>query len=169
MFKGKRMKLKLSIIRIVVSFCFCASVSAQEAFSIPACGDTNPKKFVGERLRLTLSKDATLKKGWDIDYGYYYIGFGKKKERVWLSGIFGGMASSGEVSENWLKDSSEVTHRKWIFNNVKGTDSAGRLANGNYWRYIGTFGEAVEYYDVSKEAADYFDGILKDLCYEDLG
>jgi len=142
------------------------SVFAQNQYSVPACNFHKSKKFVGDRLRLPLPKGAKVKKGRDIDYEDYYIGFEKKKNRVWLSGIFGPNASGGEVSKDWLSSSSQVTQRTWKFGEDKGIDAKGKLANGNFWRYLGRYGEEFRYYNVPKDAAEYFDGIIENLCYQ---
>ena len=138
---------------------------AQTEYSLAACDSPDKaKKMVGGILKLTLSKDAIVKKGRDVDYSDYAIGFGKKDRRVWLRGIFGPTATSGRVPDDWLSTSTEVTQRKWKFDVLEGVDVKGKLPNGNYWRYFGMYGESMKYFDVPSDAAAYFDGIINGLC-----
>jgi len=109
--------------------------------------------MVGGRLKLKLGKQAIVKRGRDVDYSNYALGFGVKKGRVWLQGIFGPYATSGRVPDDWLSASSEVTQTKWKFDDLEGVDAKGKLPNGNRWRYFGTFGESISYYDVPLDAA----------------
>lgn len=161
------MRLRFLLISFVLLICSCVQVTAQSEYSIPACNFPKSQKFVGDRLRLPLPKGTKVKRGRDIDYEDYYVGFGKKNDRVWLSGIFGPNASGGEVSKDWLSSSSNITQRIWKSSSEdKGVDIRGKLANGNYWRYLGRYGEELRYYDVSKDAAEYFDNIIENLCYQ---
>jgi len=162
------MKLNFLMICIALIIFNSTFVMAQNQYSISACSSSSKsQKFVGDRLRLPLPASAIVKKGRDVDYSNYYIGFGKKKNRVWLSGISGPNATSGQVPKDWLSSSSDVSQRTWKFGEFEGVDAKGKLANGNYWRYFGQFGESLKYYDVSAEAAAYFDGIIDNLCYQE--
>ena len=159
-------KLKFLLISFVILIWSCVPTSAQNEYTISSCNISKSQKFVGDRLRLPLPKGAIVKKGRDIDYEDYYVGFGEKKNRVWLSGIFGPTATSGEVSKDWLSSSNDIIQRTWKSSEDKGVDVKGKLANGNYWRYVGRYGESFKYYDVPKEAAEYFDSIIGNLCYQ---
>ena len=162
------MKLNFSLLCVALIIFSFIPVAAQNQYNLPACASSSEsQKFVGGRLKLFLPKNAILKKGQDIDYSNYFIGFGEKKNRVWLSGIFGPTATSGKVPEKQLSASTDLVQRSWKFGEFEGVDTKGKLANGNVWRYIGQYGEAIEYYDVPKEAADYFDGILDNVCYQE--
>jgi len=116
---------------------------------------------------LTLPTGAILRKSNDVDYSAYSIGFGKKRNRVWMSGIFGPNASSGRVPENLLSSSVEIRQRTWKRGEFEGIDAQGRLRNGNYWRYFGQFGEEISYEDVPHEAARYFDGLINAVCFRE--
>ena len=94
-------------------------------------------KVVGGRIILRLPKGAIVKEGRDIDYSDYAVGFGPKKGRVWLQGIYGPVATSGRVPEEWLSASVEVTRRTWTVADLDGVDAKGKLANGNEWRCLG--------------------------------
>ena len=120
-------------------FFFClilnsVSTVAQSKYSIPNCNFSKSQKFVGDRLRLPLPKGTIIKKGRDHDYEDYYIGFGKKVNRVWLSGIYGPNASAGVVPEDKLSASREIVQRTLEIGGIKVVDARGKLANGNFWR-----------------------------------
>ena len=70
---------------------------------------------------------------------------------------------------NFLIESSKsYTETKWAFADARlggGVDVKGQLKNGNYWRFFGTVGQTAVYEDVSKQAADYFDSIIDNICY----
>jgi hypothetical protein len=116
---------------------------------------------------MSFPKGAIVRKGKDIDYSDYSIGFGKKKSRFWMSGIFGPTATSGQVPSKWIDSSKEVTKRTWKAGEFEGIDAKGKLANGNNWRYFGIYSEAIQYYDVSAEAALYFDNIINTVCFDE--
>ena len=146
----------------------CSYVLAQDQNSLAACDSSSTsKKSVGDRIKLPLPKNAVVKRGRDVDYSNYAIRFGPKKTPVWLEGIYGPTATSGAVPQDWLWLSVDVTRRVWNFGDVKGVDARGRLANGNYWRYFGLYGESVKYYDVPPNAAVYFDAIIDNSCFAD--
>ena len=159
-------KFEYLLISFVILIGNCMYINAQKNYSILACNFSKSQKFVGDRLRLPLPKGSVIKRGRDHDYEEYHIGFGKKKNRVWLSGIFGPNASSGEIPKDWLASSSDIVQRIWTSEEDKGVDARGKLANGNYWRYLGRYGESIKYYDVPKDAAEYFDSIIENLCYQ---
>lgn len=157
-------------ITILITTCTLASAQDQMQYSLPACKDSESGKFVGERFRLVLPKTVILKQGHDIDYQNYWVGFGKGKGLVWMHGGFGPTWSSGKPTSGWLESTGVLESRSWVFekNSSKGVDIKGRLANGNYSRFIGMPGETVEYCDVPKDAAEYFDRILDSICFREL-
>jgi hypothetical protein len=144
------------------------SVLAQNQYRIPACSSSATSgKVVGGRIKLRLPKGAIVKTGRDADYSDYAVGFRTKKGRFWLEGIYGWSATSGKVPTDWLSASVEVTYRTWKAADLEGVDVKGKLANGNYWRYLGHFGESIKYYDVPGDAAAYFDSLLNKACFRD--
>lgn len=152
------------------AFLICAFTPtvAQDSYVIASCSAPNKsERLVGGRYALSLPKNAIIKKGRDVDYSDYSIGYGKKKNRVWLFGIFGPLASSGKVPDDWLSASVEVVRRTWKRGEFEGVDAKGKLANGNHWRYFGQFGESISYHDVPAEAAAYFDNIIDTVCFRE--
>lgn len=161
------MKIKISIFCLLTLLANFNVVKAQEKYNLPACKSVENENLIGDRFRIQVPKKAILKKGQDVDYSQYFIGFGKKRNRVWLSGIFGPLATSGKPTKDYTESSLEVMQKTWVFEGFEeGVDIKGKLKNGNYWRYFGAFGEAIKYYDVSLEAANYFDSILDGICYQ---
>ena len=160
------MKLNPLILCPVLLLCASASTMAQSQYSIPACSSSS-KSRLGYTFQLSLPKGAIVRRGQDVDYSDYHIGFGAKRRRVWLSGIYGPIATSGKVPQDWLSSSVEVSQRTWKFGEYEGVDAKGKLANGNHWRYFGRFGESIRYHDVPADAAAYFDNIINNICFLD--
>lgn len=149
----------------VMLTCTTATAMAQDQYSIRICSSTSSSgNTVGETLILKVPEGATVTKRRDADYADYAIGIGAKSHRAWLEGIYGPSATSGEVPENWLSASVEVVRKSWQCGNLVGVDVKGKLANGNRWRYIGLPGESVKYYDVTLDAAAFFDIVLDGVC-----
>jgi hypothetical protein len=161
-FKTMRPNLLICCLALLLSV--SASAIAQEQYSIPACRSGSKSKL-GGLLKLSLPKGAIVKKGHDVDYEDYSVGFGKEEKRVWLSGIYGPLASSGRAPKDWIAASSKASQLVWKFRRLEGADAKGRLANGNYWRYFGQYGESIRYYDAPAEAAAYFDKIVASVCF----
>lgn len=160
--------MKPQAVILCLFLCACPGISAQDRYSIPACTASSASgEAVGGRIKLHLPKGAIVKKGRDVDYSDYAVGFGAKKSRVWMHGIFGPVATSGKVPAEWLSASVEVTRGTWKFADLEGVDVKGKLANGNYWRYLGQYGESISYHDLPPEAAAYFDSLLNNACFLD--
>jgi hypothetical protein len=120
--------------------------------------------------RCSFLKEFKLKMVRDIDYAEYALGFRDThtKPSAWLTGIYGPSASSGQPSR-LMMEQNVFSRRTWTFRDVEGVDIRGSTNSGNFWRYVGTYGEAIDYFDVSREAADYFDKFLDTLCYDPRG
>lgn len=144
---------------------FSTSSIAQNEHEIPVCIENrNSQRLVGETLKLSLTEKTILKSGKDIDYVQYWVGFGEKKNRVWMTGMYGPQATDGNPNKGWLAASTGITRRTWKSGEIEGVDIKGKLSNGNLWRFVGRYGEFVEYYDVSPEAAGFFDNIISGMC-----
>lgn len=139
--------------------------SAATEWLIPSCSNVKDAgKRVGYSLRLPVPKGVIARKGNDIDYSSFSIGYGAKENRVWLSGIEGPMASLGVPPEDWILNAQEFTERSYKSGKAEGVDMRGRLADGTYWRYVGRLGESIEYNNLSREAAAFFDKIIDSAC-----
>jgi hypothetical protein len=162
------MKLNIILFYVALLIGTCLSACAQNQYALPPCSSSSKSgKFLGDRIKLQLPKGAIVKKGHDVDYSDYAIGFGPKKNRVWLEGIYGPTATSGQVWADWLSASVEVNSKSWKFGRIAGVDAKGKLKDRNYWRYFGMFGESLKYYDVPEDAAAYFDSIIDNICFLD--
>jgi hypothetical protein len=160
------MKLNPIILFSVLLIFGLAPAIAQSADIIPICtASSESKKMIGDRYLLTLPKRAKVKTGMDIDYSSYSISYGKKKNRVWLSEMFGPLVLGQIVPKDLIESSVKVTPRIWKRGDVTVSDKKGQLKNGNYWRYFGETGELIRYEDVSAEAAEYFDSIIDTVCF----
>lgn len=159
------MRPTLLICCLAVLLSVPAAAIAQKQYSIPAC-KPGSKTRVGGLLKLSLPKGAIIKQERDEDIDKFSIGFGKEEKRVWMTGISGPLASNGRAPKDWIESSSNVSQRVWKFRRLDGVDAKGKLANGNYWRYFGQYGESIRYHDVSAEAAAYFDKIIAGVCFQ---
>jgi hypothetical protein len=160
------MKIKPFFLFSVLFLYGLSSTFAQDAGVIPTCNESSKStKMIGGRYLLSLPKGAIVKTGMDIDYSAFSIGYGKRKNRFWLSGIFGGLVLGQRVPEDLVSSSVNVTQRTWNRGGVKVMDTKGQLGNGNYWRYFGEGDDLIRYENVSAEAAIYFDSILVTVCF----
>jgi hypothetical protein len=157
----------MKILLIITLFGFGSILSfAQQRCVIPRCAAYSNTNTVGDLLRLSVPDGAELKKTFDTDYGTYAIAFGPANNRVWLKGIYGNNSTRGVVPKQWLAASTKVRRRTWVLGRGTGTDIRGTLKNGNRWRYFGHATEDFYYYDVSTEAAAYFDRIIDNVCFQ---
>ena len=155
-----------SLLFITFLFLACLPSLAQRKNAIPSCGTNANTKIVGDILKLSVPEGVELKQSFDTDYGTYAISFGSANNRVWLTGIYGNNSTRGVLPKKWLAASTKVTRRTWLLGRGAGIDIRGTLKNGNRWRYFGHPTEDFHYYDVSTEAAAYFDRIIDNVCFQ---
>jgi len=155
------MKARSGVLLFCLLLFSSVTLRAQDQYTIPSCSEHDFRRFVGGRYKVRIPKGVIVQRGKDVDYEDYDLGYVVQKKTFWLSGIFGPMATSGEIPKDWLASSVEVTRRIWKRGEFQGVDAKGRLPNGNYWRYFGQVGEAIKYHDVPKDAATFFDRILE--------
>jgi hypothetical protein len=123
----------------------------------------NAGKRVGQSLRLPVPKGADSHEGFDVDHGYFSIGYISERNRIWLEGIYGPMATIGIPPEEWILEAKEFTERSYT-GAVTGADMRGRSKDGKYWRYIGGLGESIKYSGVTEDIAAFFDKIIDNAC-----
>jgi hypothetical protein len=138
---------------------------ATTSYDVASCVK-NRKKMIGWRLKIEIPKGASLKESSDVDYTAYSIKFREKKNDYFLEGIHGPLASAGKVPAQWIQESDRLEKLSWQVGEVEGVDARGTLANGNSWRIVAMYGNAISYYDVPAAAANYFDRILDTACVE---
>ena len=136
--------------------------AASSEWTVPRCNDARDR--IGFALRLRVPKGAIGRKGRDVDYESFAIGYGPKTNRVWLSGISGPYGSLGIPPYAWILNATEFTERSYRGRGVEGADLRGRLRDGTYWRYLGRLGQSVEYSGVTKEQAAFFDAVIDGAC-----
>ena len=120
------------------------------------------EKRVGNSLKFLIPNGAKTNRGSDVDYGNYFISKKINKRKVWMAGIHGPSATLGIPSEEWILNATEFTERS--YDGRYFSDTRGRAKDGSYWRYIGAFGEQVEYSGLTAEEAKYFDAIITTAC-----
>jgi hypothetical protein len=138
--------------------------AAGSQWLIPRCMKEDKRKRLGFSLRMRVPKDAIARKGRDVDYEDFAIGYGPKSNRVWLSGISGPYGSLGIPPYAWILDATEFSERSYKAEDTEGADMRGRLRDGKYWRYVGRLGESVEYSGLTQEQAAFFDRFIDDAC-----
>jgi hypothetical protein len=80
-----------------------------------------------------------------------------------LANLLGPMDHRAVDSSNlddWVAESASVKRRTLPDDPRHLIDATGMLANGHQWRYASVCGESLSYYDVSPEAAGYFDRLI---------
>lgn len=134
------------------------------AIDLPACASIKlGGKWLGENIKLQTPIGAKSKHGFDTDYGYFTISKKVEKRTAWISGVYGPMATPGIPHYEWILDAVEFSEHSY-----KGmglfSDMRGKSKDGTYWRYIGMFGEAIEYSGLTLKEAEYFDKIIGNAC-----
>ena len=74
------------------------------------------------------------------------------------------MATPGLPPEKWILDAIEFSERSYKAKELF-SDIRGKAKEGTYWRYIGRFGEEIEYSGLTEQEAKYFDTIIDTACY----
>lgn len=141
----------------------------QEISSIKTCGDIKNKNVVGNVFKLFVPRGAKKKNGFDVDYGYYSIGFVKTNQKQYLSGIYQ-LFPMGNPNPDWIKNSRTISFSRWQNDaGINGVSWFGETNDGEFWRYFAfnfLGSEIVEYKINSKEAKEYFDKIIDNGCIE---
>jgi hypothetical protein len=133
--------------------------SDDSSWKVPSC--TDKIRLVGFMMGFALPKDAKTRSGRDIDYFIDTVVY--KKSRMSLG--FGFNWSSGFPFPSQLHEMRTMSERDIVFeDDIRGVEYRGIRTNGTYYRFIGKAGETIEYDRAPKEAADYFNSILDNLC-----
>jgi len=132
-----------------------------DSFRVSSCREN--AEFGGSLMAFSLPKGTKIRRGSDIDYATQHIVYQKNALRYgsgpnWSYGLPPALSS-------YIVNSVEVTERDIVFSDdVIGAEYRGRSRNGTYFRWIGRFGETVEYDGATKQEATFFDAILDTLC-----
>ena len=73
------------------------------------------------------------------------------------------MATLGLPPEDWILNASEFSEQSYK-NKENFSDIRGKSKDGTFWRYIGRFGESIEYSGLTAQEAKYFDEIIATAC-----
>lgn len=152
--------------------------SPDSTFSLPACsekyhvedqdlvrGKHVPKgiRLLGFSHLLPIPVKTEIKNRHDIDYGVHVISFphNKKEHMVTHDGpVWGAFYPPVDL----LKNLTQVQERA-LSTGENSEEMRGVLSNGRKFRWIGGKFDDVYYYDVSREAAIFFDDIIDQMCF----
>lgn len=126
------------------------------------CTIPNKASYIGKVLSLSLPSNALFERNKIPHSLYFRVGFADTQSTYWLNLSYN--PSSGFPDERYILDSATVTFRPLIMWQWQGIEMRGVLHNSTYWRHINWGQETLSYYDVSQDAAGYFDKIIDGLC-----
>jgi hypothetical protein len=156
-----------TVLTIVVGLVSVGSMFGQRHV-LPTCPKlTDADQLVGWEIKLVVPKDTAVNRGRDVDYSYWSINFGNDKDRYQLKSFTGLNVGNGEPDRDDVARSRKHIRRYWSHNKLRGADSSGTFKNGKRWRNFGIFGEVIWYYNVSADAAAYFDRLIATACVVD--
>jgi hypothetical protein len=77
-------RMSCRILAAVSLLLFASALTvAQSQYSLAACGlSTKTNDMLGLRFKLKVGKDTIVRKGRDVDYSSYAVGFGKQRKRA---------------------------------------------------------------------------------------
>lgn len=145
--------------------------SAGKTWVVPNCKD-RPPESTGRQLRFAIPKEARVELVTDVDYRKRLVRYPRGKKKEWLALWDGATVSFGHPSPEDFLDATVFWERSITFENASeigaiGTEDArGVTKSGGLWRWAGELGEFAKYWDVSPEAAAYFDKIIDGMCNE---
>jgi hypothetical protein len=118
--------------------------------------------FRGELMGFRRPNDASISRGFDVDYGSVLVRY---KENTLKLG-YGGTWSWGLPVGRFFENISELHERDIAYNpDLPVAEYRGRRSDGTYFHFIGMFTETIEYDHATREQADYFDAIMDKLCW----
>jgi hypothetical protein len=131
------------------------------------------KKRIGWKMKLLIPEGTLVEENIGDDTFHRFIYFGsdivfrpEKKREMMIVGsgpLWGGMWPPKDL----LTSSSRVQERHLA--NGRAFDYRGRDLKGSRWRHTGWFSETIEYRNVSDQAADFFDSIIDNMCWDSAG
>jgi hypothetical protein len=123
-----------------------------------------PKGMViyGFLHKFAVSKKVSARHKFDVDYGTHEFAYpGNKKEKLlaYSGAMWGGYYPDIDLFKNSVSFSERLVNTGEDTEEIRGT-----LANGHKWRWMGGATDEISYYDVSPQAAEYFDRIIDRVC-----
>lgn len=153
-------------------------VTSDSTFNLPTCSEKYhvqdqdlirgrhvPKnvRLLGFSHLLPIPVEARIKNSHDIDYSKHVISFphNKKEHMITHDGPLWG---AYYPSVNLLKNVAHLQERA-LSTGEDSEEMRGVLSNGHRFRWIGGNFDDAYYYDVSPEAAEFFDHIIDQMCF----
>jgi hypothetical protein len=137
----------------------------EPAWTPPLCGRPVQKNDldIDTAMRFALPKGAKVRRGHDIDYVCASV----HHRGGLLSWGAGPHWSAGLPVESEFRSVVAPAERdvKTPWDDVTAAEYRGTRADGTRWRFIGLFGQTIEYEAKTAAAAEYFDRILDSLCW----
>jgi len=133
---------------------------------IPPICDASPegKKRVGWKMKLLIPKRARVEeiRGDDVFCRYIFWGYEKDDEKM---EICSGPLWLVTMPPKDLLMSSSATQERY-HPDREAFDYRGLGKEGNRWRYAGWLEETIEYRNASEQAANFFDSIIDNICWD---
>jgi hypothetical protein len=127
-------------------------------------------KRIGYAMRLLVPDGTLVEEKGDVDTAIRAIYFGadiifrpEKKRESMIVGS--GPLWGGKWPDKHLLISSSVMEERFDSVGYR-FDYRGLDKEGKRWRYTGWFGETIEYEKVSDQAADFFDSLIDNMCWD---
>ena len=154
------------------------SVSPDSTFNLPTCSDKYhvqdedlvrgkqvPKdiRLLGFSHLLPVPVKTHVKDYHDIDYGMHVISFPRNKIEHMITHD-GPLWGAYYPFVDLLKNVIHLQERA-LSTGEDSEEMRGVLSNGNKFRWIGGRFDDAYYYDVSPEAAIFFDRIIDEMCF----
>jgi hypothetical protein len=126
---------------------------------------------IGWRMKVAIPEGIAVKYDSDVDNSTYKIRYKSANgEETMLMGIGPLWGSVMPPIDRLLPSTTiqerEITWKIWKTAKKGGTDYHMRDQEGRMWRETGYIGESISYWEVSEEAAKFFDSIIDDMCWE---
>jgi hypothetical protein len=133
---------------------------------IPLICKSSPeeKNRIGWKMKILIPKRTPVQTFTDADSFcqkiYFHSGPNLSTMSICSGPLWGGMWPS----KNQIISASKLDERHWSNRSV--FDYRGLDDNGRRWRYTGWFNETIDYKNASVRAADFFDSIIDNLCWD---
>jgi hypothetical protein len=155
-------------------------VSALKTLNVPGCPDTygvdrqvlsshkfKPKgvTLYGEAHLYPVPDNAAVEHQSDLDYGVHVVSSPKGRKNHML--IYWGFSYVGDYPDVHLFDNVATFAERALSTAEDTEEIRGTLKNGHKFRWVGASLGSVFYYDVTPQAAEYFDRIIDQGCVLD--
>lgn len=139
-----------------------------DEYRMPDCPADGARRSLGWFLRLTPPPGASVKRARYLHGSGYRVRLARWDERPEVL-ISGSQYTYAYPHDDWILNAEEFTLRLVRLGEHFALDARGRARDGTRWRYLGTFGEALEYAGVSEQTARSLDRLFDGVCYRPNG